>query len=338
MELYPLKFETIYKDKIWGGNRIQTILGKDFSPLPNCGESWELSGVDGDESIVSNGFLAENTISELIEIYMGDLVGESVYEQFGLEFPLLIKFLDSNDWLSVQVHPNDELAEKRHNCLGKNEMWYVIHAEENAQLITGLNKKLDKDSYLNHFNAGKLNDILQYETAKTGDVFNMPTGRIHAMGPGLCIAEIQQTSDITYRISDWDRVDAEGNSRELHTELAIDAIDFKALGSAKIEYSDNLNDSITLVKNKYFKTNLLHFDAPILKDYTLLDSFVIYICTEGEAIIDTGSSKETIKKGETVLIPAIISTVNIFPISEFKILEVYIDSEVKISKNVKILN
>ena len=338
MDLYPLKFETIYKDKIWGGNRIQTILGKDFSPLPNCGESWELSGVEGEESIVTNGFLAENTISELIEVYMGDLVGDSVYEKFGLEFPLLIKFLDSNDWLSVQVHPNDDLAQKRHDCLGKNEMWYVIHAEPDAQLITGLNRKLDKESYLNHFNAGKLKDILQFETAKTGDVFNMPTGRIHAMGPGLCIAEIQQTSDITYRIYDWDRVDDAGNSRELHTELAVDAIDFKIQGSAKIDYTDNLNDSPELVKNKYFKTSLLHFNTPVKKDYTLLDSFVIYICMQGEAIIDTGSTKETIKKGETVLIPALFNAVTLFPIEEFKILEVYVDGEVKVSGKAEILN
>lgn len=337
MDLYPLKFKTIFKDKIWGGTRIKDILGKDFSPLPNCGETWEISGVEGEVSEVINGFLEGNTLEELIEIYMGDLVGESVYEQFGLEFPILIKFIDSNDWLSIQVHPNDELANKRHDSFGKNEMWYIMHAEKDAQIISGFNQKLDKAKYLEHFNAGTLKEILNFVPAHKGDVFDMPTGRVHALGPGLCLAEIQQTSDITYRIYDWDRVDSEGKSRELHTELAVDAIDFSHLEKANIEYQSKLNGNTNLVSNKYFKTNLLHFDSPVSLDYSMLDSFVIYICVEGEAIIQTGVADVTIKQGETILIPAMYNAVNLLPAKETKILEVYIDSNLlakgKISEN-----
>ena len=326
MDLYPLKFKTIYKDKIWGGTRIKDILGKDFSPLRNCGESWELSGVEGDVSEVVNGFLEGNTLEELIEIYMGDLVGETVYEKFGLEFPILIKFIDSNDWLSIQVHPDDKLAMSRHNSFGKNEMWYIMHAEKDAQIISGFNQQLDKAKYLQHFNAGSLKDIVNFVPAKKGDVFDMPTGRVHALGPGLLLAEIQQTSDITYRIYDWDRVDSEGNTRALHTELAVDAIDFSFLEKANIDYQLKHNNKTELVSNKYFKTNILHFEAPLALDYSMLDSFVIYICIEGEAIVQTGVSDVTIKLGETVLIPAMYNAVNLLPAKESKILEVYIEN------------
>ena len=226
-KLYPLKFKNIFKDKIWGGQKINTILGKDYTPLSNCGEMWVVSGVEGNQSIVENGFLAENELNEVVEIYMGDLVGEEVYEKYGNEFPVLIKFIDANDFLSIQVHPDDNLAKKRHAGNGKTEMWYIVEASPEAELISGFSKKVDKETYLEHLQNKTLKEILNFERVKAGDVFYMPAGRVHAIGPGILLAEIQQTSDITYRIYDWDRLGVDGSLRELHTDLALDAIDFE---------------------------------------------------------------------------------------------------------------
>jgi len=223
--LYPLKFTPIYKDKIWGGNKIKSVLNKDFGGLPNCGESWELSGVDGNVSVVSNGYLAGNTLEELLEVYMGDLAGDEVYEHFGNEFPLLIKFIDANDDLSIQVHPNDEMAAERHNSYGKTEMWYVLQADKGSKLQSGFNQQVDQEKYLEKLEKTELTDILNFEEVTAGDVFFIPAGRVHAIGRGILLAEIQQTSDITYRIYDYDRRDDKGNPRELHTDLALDAID-----------------------------------------------------------------------------------------------------------------
>jgi len=151
-ELYPLKFKAIYKDKIWGGEKIKTVLGKDFDPLPNCGEVWVVSGVEGNQTIVENGFLAENELNELVEVYMDELVGEKVFEEHGEEFPLLIKFIDAKDWLSIQVHPDDELAAKRKIGNGKTEMWYIMGADKGSQLISGFSKKVNQNVYLDHLN------------------------------------------------------------------------------------------------------------------------------------------------------------------------------------------
>lgn len=226
MSLYPLKFNPILKDKIWGGSKLKTVLNKDFSPLPNAGESWEISGVEGDVSVVSNGFLEGNNLEELIEIYMGDLVGDHVYENFGIEFPLLIKFIDANDVLSIQVHPDDVLSKERHNAFGKTEMWYVIEADKGSELIVGFNQKVDKDTYIKKLEEGRLEEILNNEPVAKGSCFFIPAGRVHAIGKGILLAEIQQTSDVTYRIYDFNRTDDKGTPRELHTELAVDAIDY----------------------------------------------------------------------------------------------------------------
>jgi mannose-6-phosphate isomerase len=200
--LYPLKFTPVFKDKIWGGDKLKTILNKDFSDLPNCGESWEISAVQDDISVVSNGFLKGNNLEELIEVYMGDLVGEKVWEKFGCECPLLIKFIDANDNLSIQVHPNDELSAERHDAYGKTEMWYVVQADPGARLISGFSGKINKAEYLKYLGNGHLEDILNYEEVSAGDVFFIPAGRVHAIGKGIVVAEIQQTSDVTYRIFD----------------------------------------------------------------------------------------------------------------------------------------
>jgi len=221
--LYPLKFKTIFKDKIWGGQKIKTYLHKDFSPLPNCGETWEISGVKSDVSVVNGGALDGETLADLLEQFKGELVGEKVYAHFGNIFPLLVKFIDANDDLSIQVHPNDELAKKRHNSFGKTEMWYVIESDPGSTLISGFNKEMTQQEYLDKLNSGHIMDILNRENANAGDVFFLPAGRVHTIGKGLLVAEIQQTSDITYRIYDFDRVDANGHKRELHTQEALAA-------------------------------------------------------------------------------------------------------------------
>lgn len=324
--LYPLKFKPIYKDKIWGGQKIRTVLNKDFGKLPNCGESWELSGVEGNVSVVSNGYLAGNTLEELAEIYMSDLVGEKIFETYGVEFPLLIKFIDANDDLSIQVHPDDKMSKERHNAYGKTEMWYVLQADAGAKLQSGFSETVDQDRYLFKLEHDELTDILNFEEVTSGDVFFIPAGRVHAIGKGILLAEIQQTSDVTYRIFDYGRCDAQGNPRELHTDLALDAINYTIQEEYKTKYEPKTNESVELVKCKYFTTNVLEFNKAIDKDYNQLDSFVIYMGIEGSLEIATESGSETLHKGETILIPASIENVQLKPVSpSAKILEVYID-------------
>lgn len=322
---YPLKFNTIYKDKIWGGNKIKSYLGKDFSPLPNCGETWEISGVKSDVSVVANGPLAGQTLAALLEKYRGELVGESVYRRFGNEFPLLIKFIDANDDLSIQVHPDDTLAKERHDSFGKTEMWYVIQADEGAKLIAGFNQKITEDLYLDKLESGKLNDILNEEQVNAGDVFFLPAGRVHTIGKGLLIAEIQQTSDITYRIYDFDRVDDKGNKRELHTEQALAALDYNVYPEYKSLYSKKTNEPTEVVTCEYFTTNILEYTQPVNRNYTI-DSFVIHVCVNGSYKLNYGAESLEVKMGDCVLIPAGITDVWLKTEKGFKILETYIEN------------
>jgi len=325
MSLYPLKFSPILKDKIWGGSKLKTVLNKEYSPLPNAGESWEISGVEGDISEVCNGKLAGNKLDELIEIYMGDLIGDKVYDQFGIEFPLLIKFIDANDVLSIQVHPDDELSKERHNAFGKTEMWYVIEADKGSELIVGFNQEVDKDTYIKKLEEGKLEEILNSEPVKKGSCFFIPAGRIHAIGKGILLAEIQQTSDVTYRIYDWNRTDEQGNSRELHTDLAVDAIDYHFEKKYKTNYQTEINKSAELIRCPYFTTNLLNFDKSININILELDSFVIYMCITGDFQIEySNGEKLNVSKGETVLIPASLDQFTLHPDGETQVLEVYI--------------
>ena len=323
--LYPLKFKPILKERIWGGEKLKTVLNKTGS-CKNCGESWELSAVQGDISIVENGFLKGNSLQEIIEIYMGDLVGDKVFEKFGIEFPLLIKFIDATDDLSIQVHPGDQMAIERHNSYGKTEMWYVIDTDNGAGLISGFNKTITKDEYLSHLAAKTLKKVMNRVSASKGDVFFIPAGRVHAIGAGILLAEIQQTSDITYRIYDWGRVDANGKSRELHTDLALDAIDYTYVENVKQQYPDKVNEFTNLVTCTYFTTNRLSFNKPISKDYSDLDSFVIYICCQGKFNLHyNGSEKMEILSGQTVLLPAELGEVKLEPVGQAEILEVYVE-------------
>ena len=325
-ELYPLKFEPILKDKIWGGNSLVKNYGKKADPLRLIGESWELSAVAEDLSVISNGFLAGNTIEEVIEVYMGDVTGETIYEKFGNEFPLLIKLIEANADLSVQVHPGDTLARERHNAYGKTEMWYILDSNPSSKIYTGFTKPITKEIYRKSLKNGTLTGLLNVEIAEKGDAFFTPAGRIHAIGAGITLVEIQQTSDITYRIFDWNRKSQNGESRELHTELADYAIDYSASGKNKIRKEINLDITQNLVSCEYFIANIIHFSSLIRKDYNIIDSFVIYICIDGEFLIHWDKGAEIVKKGETVLLPAMITDVVLEPRPESKVLEVFINT------------
>jgi mannose-6-phosphate isomerase len=324
-ELYPLKFEPILKDKIWGGDALKSHYNKKPENLPNIGESWEISAVSDNLSIVSNGFLSGNNIEELVEVYMGDIVGDSLYEKFGNEFPLLIKFLEARQDLSIQVHPDNALAKKRHQAYGKTEMWYILENVNDAKIYTGFKDGVTREVYEEAIRNGKIADILNVEIVEPGDALFTPAGRIHAIGAGIVLVEIQQTSDITYRISDWNRKNSEGKSRELHTELALDAVDFNATGKITIRKEPELNKTGNLVSCEFFNTNIISFNTPIDKDYCFIDSFVIYICIEGEFSILWDGSSEKVIKGETVLLPALIKEVVLKPVGNACVLEIFID-------------
>jgi mannose-6-phosphate isomerase len=327
-ELYPLKFEPILKDKVWGGNALANHYNKKAGKLPNIGESWEISGVQGNLSVVSNGFLAGNNIEELIEVYMGDITGDSIYEKFGNEFPLLIKFIEAKEDLSVQVHPGDAMAKERHKAYGKTEMWYILESENNAKIYTGFREGVTKEMYEEAVKNGNVTDLLNTERAEKGDAFFTPAGRVHAIGAGTVLLEIQQTSDITYRISDWNRKSTGPSKRELHLDLALDAIDFSETSKrGKIRKAVEINKTQNLVSCEYFNTSLLQFDRKIDKEFYFNDSFVIYICLEGEFNLNWDGSSEKIFRGETVLLPAMIKEISLVPDGEVKIIEVFINSE-----------
>lgn len=321
--LYPLKFEPILKDKIWGGNKLKSLFGKP-TETNKLGESWELSGYEGDESVVSNGILAGNNLAELIEIYMGELVGDRVYDKFGLTFPLLFKLIDANDYLSIQVHPGNEIAAERHESFGKTEMWYVVDAEPDAELIIGFSKDCSQEEYLVALSGGQVEDLLQKVPVKRGDVFFIPAGLVHAIGKGVVVAEIQQSSDVTYRIYDYKRTDDHGNERELHTEEALDVIDFSAKKNPKTNYQISPNSIVPLVNCDYFTTNLIEFDLPLTRNYGNLDTFVVYMCLSGSFVIESKAEKIIVNQGETVLIPACIDEVGLITNQLTRLLEVHV--------------
>ena len=324
MNLYPLKFKPIAKEMVWGGARLTKLFGKPFDAEKKIGESWELSALQKNLSQVANGFLKGNNIEELVEIYMGELVGEKVYEQFGVEFPLLVKLIDAAETLSVQVHPDDETAAERHDAYGKTEMWYVLDAAPGAGIYAGFNKTLDARSFYEHTVKNSLQEQLNFEQAQVGDVFFIPAGCIHAIGKGMMIAEIQQTSDITYRVYDWGREHNPATAREMHLDLAIDVIDYTARRDYKTAYIPAKNKPVELVNCPYFTANLLEIDTLTGRPLMGRDSFVIYLCMEGALIIDCLGMKETLSKGETLLVPACIADIHLKPKEKTKILEIYI--------------
>lgn len=347
--LYPLKFKPVFKEKIWGGSKIKTLLNRPVVEIDQCGESWEISAIEDNVSVVSNGFLAdENDLNELIEVYMGDLVGDKVYDEFGLGFPLLIKFIDACDDLSVQVHPDDELAQQRYGMNGKTEMWYVIQAEPGAGLYVGFKDGVTRQKYCDAVDNGNVDELLRFHPVQKGDVFFIPAGTVHAIGKGVLLAEIQQPSDVTYRIFDWNRVDANGESRELHIDEAFDAIHFDTdehlvdkqndgtggekedskekctIPAGKIDYKEAFNVSSPVIRSPFFNLNEIYFEKPLKKNYTEIDSFIIYICIEGNVQCFTEEEQIELKKGEVMLVPACTNELNLIPTEKSRLLEIYL--------------
>ncbi|NCC09674.1 MAG: mannose-6-phosphate isomerase [Bacteroidia bacterium] len=323
--MYPLKFEPILKQTLWGGDKIVPFKHLDSS-LNGVGESWEISGVENNESVVVNGPDKGLTLADMVRRYREELVGEENYSRFGNKFPLLIKFIDAKQDLSIQVHPADELAKKRHNSMGKTEMWYVVEADKGAKLRSGFSEEITPKEYKERVLNNTITDVLQEYDIQKGDVFFLPAGRVHSIGAGAFIAEIQQTSDITYRIYDFNRKDAQGKTRELHTDLAREAIDYEVLADYRTTYESVPNEPVELVACPYFTTSIYEMNEKITCDYSELDSFVIFVCVDGACtVVDNEAHELTMRAGESILFPATTQDLTIIPEEGgVKFLETYI--------------
>lgn len=301
---YPLLCKPIIKERIWGGTKLTQLFSKETT-IATAGESWELSTVEGDISVIANGVFKGKTIEEVLQEFPNEILGKKVVEKYGQTFPLLFKFIDAKDDLSIQVHPDDELAKVRHQSFGKTEMWYIMQAEEDAHIILGFKEGYTREDYLHHLEKETLPQIMKQVPVKKGDVFLLESGLIHAIGKGIVLAEIQQTSDVTYRVYDYNRIDAQGNKRQLHTDLAIDAIDFERK-TPKINYDTIQNNLNQMVSCAYFKTSILFLEGKKDFQYTG-DSFIVYMCTEGVFTIYYEAEKLFITVGQTVLLPACLT-------------------------------
>ncbi|MDR3350304.1 MAG: class I mannose-6-phosphate isomerase [Prevotellaceae bacterium] len=319
--LYPLKFKPQAKATVWGGSKLRTLFNKPFPANEKIGESWELSAVQRNLSVVTNGFLKGNTIEELTEVYMGELVGEKNYERFGIEFPVLVKLIDAAETLSVQVHPDDETARIRHNAYGKTEMWHILQADKGAGLYIGFNRTLTAAEFYSRIQNNTLLETLNFVNVQPGDTFFISPGTIHAIGKGIVLAEIQQTSDITYRVYDWGREHHPATARAMHVDQAIDIIDYAKKTETKTDYATLPNEPVQLAASPYFITSLVAINRPLARNLSGNDSFVIYVCIGGEAAIQYGPHSETITKGETLLVPASIADFTLLPAPEAKLLE-----------------
>lgn len=319
MNLYPLKFRPIAHYRIWGGNKLNQAVSAELQ-MDNLGEIWSISGVAENISIVENGVLTGKNLQELIEIYQEKLVGKKVWKKFGNEFPLLIKFIDAAQPLSVQVHPDDEQAKKLHNSFGKSEMWYIMEAEKDSELIIGFKEGIGKSDYEKHLKTETLEEILGKIPVEKGDAVYIPAGRVHAIGAGIVLAEIQQTSDVTYRIYDYNRIDKDGKKRELHTNLAQNAIDFNPIEEIKTKYDSTDNQLNALIKSPYFTTEIFTGNQEV--SITENDEMRIYICTEGVFKFQTQNGGTQLGKYQSLLMPAEIGSYKIIPEENSTLIEV----------------
>lgn len=318
----PLKFQPLLKSTIWGGSKIIAFKHLDVKQ-ENVGESWEISGVPGNESIVADGEMQGKSLNEVVAELKGSFLGEENYKRFGNEFPLLIKFIDANRDLSIQVHPNDEIAKKQGKERGKTEMWYALPCEPDAKLYNGLKMQITPEQYKEMVENDTITDALAQYEVKEGDCFFIPAGRIHAIGTGCFVAEIQQTSDVTYRIYDFKRKDKDGNYRQLHTKEAAECIDYTVLPDYRQHYTPAKNQGISMVQCPYFTTAVYDLDEPMTLDYSELDSFVILIGLKGEAkITDNESNEITLQGGESIVVPASTQTLKVE--GTLKFLETYV--------------
>lgn len=318
----PLKFNALLKSTLWGGDKIIPFKNLDIQQ-ENVGESWEISGVKDNETIVADGPYAGKKLNELVEELKGKLVGEDNYQRFGNEFPLLIKFIDARQDLSIQVHPTDEIAKMQGKERGKTEMWYLMDSDKDATLLCGLKKKITPEEYAQMVENDTIVDAIDRYEVKEGDCFFLPAGRIHAIGTGCFLAEIQQTSDVTYRIYDFKRKDKNGNYRQLHTKEAAECINYNVESNYRTEYTPVKNQGVSLVQCSYFNTAVYDLDEPMTIDYSELDSFVILIGVKGNATItDNEGNTFTLQAGESVLVPATTETLKVD--GNIKFLETYV--------------
>lgn len=321
MKLYPLKFEPITQYRIWGGNRLNAAVASELR-IEKLGEIWSISGVDGNISKIENGELKGRNLKEIISEYKERLVGKKVWEKFETDFPVLIKFIDAADRLSVQVHPDDRQAKELHNSFGKSEMWYIMDADRDSELIIGFKEGVGKEDYKKHLEDETLEEILNRIKVQKGDAVYIPAGRVHAIGAGVVLAEIQQTSDVTYRIYDYNRIDKNGQKRELHTDLALSAIDFEPIGEIKTNYKKVENQFSPLIESVYFETKIFSGNKEI--SFRNNDQMRIYICTSGSAEFISDRNSTVLNPYQSLLLPAEISDYQIRPTAEVSLLEVVI--------------
>lgn len=320
--IYPLRFTPIYKEKIWGGSKLKNLYNKDI-PSDKTGESWEISGIRGNESIVENGFLKGKSLREIIQYYKTTLVGNKVYTNYSDEFPLLIKFIDANADLSIQVHPDDKTAAERCASSGKTEMWYICEADINANLIAGFKNKTSKERVIKNLELGKIEENLNYEKVEKNDSFYIPSNTVHSIGKGILLAEIQQSSDITYRIFDFNRKDKEGKLRDLHINEAADIMNYSGNDNCRIFQDEKPLKQ--LVNTEFFTTNVLNIKGQIKRDYKNIDSFIVYMCTEGEVELEyTNEEIIKIQMGGCILLPALFKEVKLNSKTNSRLLEIYI--------------
>lgn len=322
--LYPLKFKPIAKQKIWGGNSLQQIYRHNDPNIQQIGETWDVSAMSGNESEVINGFLANNNLAELVEVYMSDLIGDKVFQRYGTEFPLLVKLIDAAEDLSIQVHPNDEIAEKRHQGHGKTEMWYILDATPEASIILGFSEPVDKETLAKKLEDNTIETCLNKISVKPGDIFLVPAGTVHSIGKGCLILEIQQSSDLTYRLYDYNRQDINGQLRELHTEWALDAIDYEHWKAEKLTPVCQNNEICNVVDHEYFTSNQIHLTNAQEYDLASIDSFVLLSCIHGHVHCEYDDGYVTIVDGETILLPAEMNSLTLVPSVESILLETYI--------------
>lgn len=340
--LYPLLFADNFHAIVWGGNRLKPMknLPADNEPV---GESWEISAVEGSRSVVKNGPLKGRDLASLTEEYGALMLGEAVQEKYGNVFPLLIKFIDAAQDLSIQVHPDDDLARTRHSKFGKTEMWYIMKAEPGAKLYAGFKSPISKYEYEKRIEDGSICEVLQAHDVQAGDVFYIPAGRVHAICGGILLAEIQQSSDVTYRIFDYNRMGLDGKPRQLHTEWAKDALDYQVYPDYRTHYVHQINKPVPIIMSKYFVVKLLEVNRAFHRKLYKYDSFIIYMCLEGNCTIrirsargfgdqmpDAELQEVRLTEGNSCLIPAGVADFDVSPHNDngiTRLLEAYIDNK-----------
>ncbi len=328
MQLYPLLFQPNLHSVVWGGNKLRPYKGLEPSNEP-IGESWEVSAVPTSTSIVNNGVYAGKDLISVITEQPDAILGKKVNEKYQGKLPLLVKFIDAKRDLSIQVHPNDEMAMREHGKMGKSEMWYVIKADEGAHLYAGFKQEITPEEYQKRIADGTITEVLADHQVKAGDVFYLPAGRVHAICGGILLAEVQQSSDVTYRIFDYNRPGMDGKPRELHTELAAKALDYHVIDNYRTDYADSSNKAVQIIDSPYFSVRVLEVSKPFHRDLRKYDSFIITMCVEGDCKIRVRSTGEEIllKQGNSTLIPAAIADYDVIPQQgKTRILDAFIDN------------